>query len=153
MGEAKRTIIVHAFDDKNEPNGIGFGMSGFGVRFGDEIHCSKDDPDARMKKNDAHEITFELADRTTKGLLFPTDKKLAMWVSANDQDCPNSARHRDGIVAVKVSDNREQLTVHNSNKVKERLKFALNFVAADDAAQNKIIQFDPVWANQNGGMS
>ena len=38
MGEKKRTIIVHAFDDNDQAGGIGFGMSGYGVRQ-EEIRC------------------------------------------------------------------------------------------------------------------
>lgn len=152
MGEAKRTIIVHAFDDDDKPGGIDFGMSGYGVRK-DEIYCRKDHPRHPMKKSDEHTIIFELANRSSVDLRFRKNADDAMWVSADDQTCPNSACHQKGVVfATHVSQDGEQLTVKNKNKDKESFKFALNFDAVIDG-QKKIIQFDPIWANQNGGMA
>ena len=152
MGEAKRTIIVHIFDDKDEPHGVDFGMSGYGVRH-DEIRCSKDKAKRGLRRNKPHEVVFEIANRSSKDLLFPSDKKRAMWVSNDGTSCPTSqpANEHAVVKAVKVSDDREQLFVENANPKKESFKFALNFVDAADASESQLIPFDPVWANQNGG--
>ena len=150
MGEARRTIIVHAFDKEGEPCGVGFGMSGYGVRQ-DEIRCRKDHPRHPMKKKDEHTIVFELANRSSVDLKFRSKPDDAMWVAADDQTCPDTACHQKHVVfATHVSPDGEQLTVKNKNKDDERFKFALNFDAVIDG-QKKICQFDPIWANQNGG--
>ena len=149
MGEARRTIIVHAFDDENAATGVGFSMSGYGVR-GEEIKCSKDKARGNgMGKDDEHKITFELADHTDLELRFPA-KQDAMWVSPNDVDCPDCPVHQNDVVtATDTSDDGEQLDVINKNKEKKRYKFALNFIDKD----GKTHQYDPVWNNQNGGMN
>ena len=156
MGEKYRTIIVHAFDDKDEDHDIGFSMSGYGVHK-DEITCdkAKDKTKPKMKKSDAHRIVFELANRSSKNLRFPDNAKDAMWVSDDDQDCPKSAKHQDNIVkAIDVLDDGERLEVKNFNKVEGRHKFALIFIDADDTSvPKKGIPYDPIWANQNGGAS
>ena len=152
MGEAKRTIIVHAFDKDGEPHGIGFGMSGFGVKQ-DEIRCKKDNARQRMKQSDPHTIVFELANRSKLDLRFPQNPDDAMWVAPDDQTCPDNAQHQKQVVfATNVSADGEQLTVKNHNRDKKRFKFALNFHVTKDG-QTKRIPFDPVWDNQNGGQA
>lgn len=148
MGEAKRTIIVHAFEDENADGGVGFSMSGYGVRNG-EIKCSKDKARGNgMGQNDSHDVTFELADHTELELRFPDDPADAMWVSPNDSDCPKTAVHQDSVIcATNVLDDGERLQVTNTNKEKKRYKFALNFLTKDGETK----QYDPVWNNQNGG--
>ena len=147
MGEARRTIIVHAYDDNSEPNDVGFSMSGYGVR-NNEIKCAKDKARGGMPKERAHEVVFELADRTDLELRFVDDLANAMWVSDNDTDCPHVAAHQNTVVrATEVSQDGERLTVENFNPVRKRYKFALNFVDKDGT----IVSFDPIWENQNGG--
>ena len=150
MGEAKRTVIVHAFDDDDEPAGIGFGMSGYGVSQG-EIRCRKDNPKQKMKKSDHHTIVFELANRSSVDLKFRSNPDDAMWVAPDDQTCPNTPQHQKQVVlGTHVSPDGEQLTVKNHNKESKRYKFALNFEGMFDG-QKKVCQYDPIWANNNGG--
>ena len=151
MGEMKRTVIVHAYDDDDEQHGGGFGMSGYGVRQ-DEIHCKKDNPRYRMKTSDAHTIVFELANRSSKTLRFPPNPDDAMWVAADDQNCPGNACHQKQVVfGTGVSSDGEQLTVKNHNKDKKRFKFVLNFQETKKDGTTQRVPYDPIWANQNGG--
>ena len=152
MGEAKRTVIVHAYDDDDEDCGVGFGMSGYGVRQ-NEIHCKKDNPKHRMKKSDPHTIIFELANRSSRDLRFPKDPDDAMWVAADDQSCPEDPCHQKQVVfGVNVSSDGEQLTVKNHNKDKKRFAFTLNFHETKDGKTVRV-PFDPIWANNNGGLA
>jgi len=151
MGEAKRTIVVHMFDDQN--GDLQFNMSGFGVR-NHEIRCSKDDPRRPMKKNQPHTVTFEINNRSSKDLVFPTDPARAMWVGSDATTCPKATPPAHGDFPLKgrtVSDDREQLTVENNNSCKADFKFSLNFVEAGNAAEAPLIPYDPIWSNQNGG--
>jgi len=151
MGEARRTILVHIWDDDEGQNGLGFGMSGFGVDK-DEIKCAKDK--AGMGKDDPHKITFEINNRTTRDLRFP-DKNPhdAMWVGPNSTTCPQTAPTKDHAefpwAHYKVLENGEQLEVKNLNSSVGRYKFSLNF--AEDGKQTPLIPYDPIWNNQNGG--
>jgi hypothetical protein len=151
MGESKRTIIVHMFDDDN--GDLQFNMSGYGVH-NQEIHCSKDDARRPMKKNQSHTVTFEINNRSSQDLLFPTDPSRAMWVGTDGTTCPRAtpAPHADfPLKGRSVSTDREQLTVENVNSCKADFKFSLNFVQAGNAAEAPLIPYDPIWNNQNGG--
>lgn len=155
MGEARRTIIVHIFDDENGENGLGFGLSGYGVR-NQEIRCSKDDARPPMKKNQAHNVVFEINNRSSRDLVFPTDPARAMWVGSDATTCPKATPPAHSDFPVKgrsVSDDREQLTIENNNSSKADYKFSLNFVEAGNAAESPLIPYDPIWTNQNGGYS
>jgi hypothetical protein len=149
MGNAKRTILVHIWDDPEAPNGIQFGMSGFGVQK-DEITCAK----GSLPKADSNSVTFEINNRSNRNWLFPTDESDAMWVSDNGTDCPTCRPPENPefpVKDMKVSHDREQLAVRNRNSSKAMYKFALNFVDGDD--QKHLYSFDPIWNNQNGGSS
>lgn len=151
MGEANRTIIVHIYDDDNEPNGIGFGLSGFGV-VKDEIKCGKDG--SGMHAKDAHKITFEINNRSSRTWLFPSNAANAMWVGADSTDCPQTAPPENPEFpekSMKVSQDREQLEVKNLNSRRGQYKFSLNFVDPSDPA-GLLYPFDPIWNNQNGGL-
>lgn len=150
MGEARRTILVHIWDDKDEPNGLGFGMSGYGVDK-DKIKCGKNE--AGLRKSEGHKITFEINNRSSRAWLFPEDGYNGMWVGTDATDCPKSLPRQNPEFPtkdMKVSQDREQLEVKNLNTCKADYKFALNFVDADDP-EKKLYQYDPIWANQNGG--
>lgn len=148
MGQANRTIIVHAFNDDNAHKGIGFRMSGLGVDR-EDIRCDKDGTRPPMHKTDPHHVTFELANRSNVELRFPARASDAMWVSDNDRDCPESAVcHRD-FRPLTVSPDGETLKVQNLNSVKKRYKFALNFIDADNPTE--VYSYDPIWDNNNGG--
>ena len=147
MGNARRTILVHIWDDTEAENGIQFGMSGFGVQKG-EITCAKEG----MHKDEPNKITFEINNRSTRNWLFPSDERNAMWVASNATDCPKALPPENPefpIKKMKVSQDREQLTVDNLNTRKADYKFALNFVDGDD--QKHLYSYDPIWSNQNGG--
>ena len=147
MGQADRTVIVHAFDDQNAPNGIGFNLSGFDVR-NEEIRCSKDDARPKMHKSDKHKITFELANRSSTNLSFVSRATDAIWTGKDDRNCARGTQN-DEIKQVNVAG--ERLTVTNANSAPARLKFTLNFV--DDATPPKEYPYDPIWDNRNGGTS
>lgn len=159
MGEAKRTIIVHIFDQAAGDNGLGFGMSGFGVQARQidnkpnfEIKCAKDK--AGMAKKDPHKVTFEINNRSSKDLLFAHLEKNAIWVSENATDCPQNdpGEHADfPLKDMKLSSDREQLTVQNLNSCKADFKFSLNFVEASAKDDSQMYSYDPIWTNQNGG--
>src|SRR3982750_4255026 len=104
MSEAKRTIIVHIWDDKSKPGGVDYGLSGYGVK-NHEIKCSKQDVTCGLKTGVPHEVTFEVANRSSVDLCFPSDPARAMWVSADGAACPDKACHQDSIVrATEVKD-------------------------------------------------
>lgn len=143
MGQADRTVIVHAYDDEKAPDGIGFNLSGFDVR-DQEIRCSKDDARPKMHKSDKHKIIFELANRSSTNLSFVTRATDAIWTGKDDRDCAKGMQN-DEIKQINVTG--ERLTVTNANSAPARLKFTLNFV--DDAG--KPVPYDPIWDNRNGG--
>lgn len=150
MGSAKRTILVHISDDSEGENGLRFGMSGYGVQK-EEITCAKEG----MHHEDAHDITFEINNRSERNWLFPADERNAMWVAGNSTDCPKTRPPENPEFPtkdMKVSKDREQLTIKNRNSCRAMYKFSLNFVDAD-AADNKLYPFDPIWNNQNGGLN
>jgi hypothetical protein len=148
MGQASRTIIVHAFDDDDAPKGVGFRMSGLGVDR-EEIKCDKEGTRPPMHRNDPHHVTFELANRSSVDLRFPPRVSDAIWVSDNDRDCPERAAAHDEFRPQSVSPDGETLKVHNLNSVRRRYKFALNFIDGDNPAE--VYSYDPIWDNNNGG--
>lgn len=145
MGQATRTILVHASDSKGQPQ---FSMAGFGVQK-DEIECSKDSARPKMKKRDPHKVVFELVNESSYDLRFPNDPDDAIWVGADDTQCPNSKCANPEIKPKSVSPDRECLTVLNLNSRAKRFKFSLVF---EDAASGKRHLFDPIWVNKNGGV-
>jgi hypothetical protein len=150
MSEARRTIIVHIWDDKTKPGGVDYDLSGYGAK-NHEIKCSKQDPKCGMKPGVPHKVTFEIANRSSVDLCFPTDPARAMWVAADGAPCPKQACHQKGVVeATAVSSDGEQLMVENMDDVKGRYAFALNFIVRGDPDQSPLYSYDPIWNNQNG---
>lgn len=147
MGQASRTLLVHAVDDRDAPDGIRFQLSGFGVT-DDEVKCSKDECRPKMKKSEQHKVVFELANLSSRDLRFPSDATDAIWVGHDDQLCPDTPRHNPEIKPQKVSEDGERLTVHNANSREARFKFSL--VLHDENGRRYI--YDPIWANRNGGV-
>jgi len=148
VGNARRTILIQITDDPKAPNGVAFSMAGFGVKK-DQITCSK----AGMNKNEPNKVVFEIDNQSTRDWLFPSDEANAIWVGANADDCPKSLPPENPefpVKKMKVSEDRERLSVDNLNTCEADYKFCLNFVEAGDRNQ-KLCPYDPIWNNQNGG--
>ena len=141
--------MVHAFDDSANKGQPGFRLSGFGVDR-NAVSCSKDEARPKMKKNDRHKVVFELANESSFDLRFPKAAADAIWVAADDQQCPSSPCSNPEIEPKSVSQDGECLTVFNLNSCPDRLKFSLVF---EDGATGQRHIFDPIWINKNGGLA
>jgi len=147
VGNARRTLLVNIWDDPQAPNGIQFNLSGYGVQ-NNEVKCDKNG----MPKDESNKVTFEINNRSVRNWLFPADETSAMWVGSDAQDCPQAKPVENPefpVKKMKVSSDREQLSIENKNSCVAKYKFALNFVDGDD--QKHLYSFDPIWNNQNGG--
>jgi len=150
MSNAKRVVIVRAKSNPTKPNKIEFELEDEDGAIGEKL---KFDKKQEMKKADHHEVTFKLETEQGVSLRFPSDKLRAMWVAKGTATkppaCPKSPAHHPDIVAHSVTAN--ELVVHNRNPEQCLYKFALNFVKPTDTNESKLISYDPMYDNRNGG--
>ncbi|MEO6433027.1 MAG: hypothetical protein ABIO29_03485 [Sphingomicrobium sp.] len=115
-----------------------------------------------MGRSDRHVVQFVIhKDNTGLGLQFPTEKNNAIWVIPAEtiNDCPQSAEGcdystiRPKSVETDSHGLRDTLVVENDNFEIANWAFSLNFVArgADESGNGKLVRWDPITQNQNGG--
>lgn len=153
MGEGKqRNITIKALQDSSAPDGVVFKM------FDGDAETERlvfDKHADGMKKADYHKLLFTLENGQGVNLRFPSDRDRAMWVTKGTEndlpDCPSSSAHHAHMQPKKVLPGRMQLEAHNHNPERCLYKFALNFVDGGDPQESKLICFDPITENRNGG--
>ena len=129
-----RQIQVRATNDPTAKDGVRFELHEGSAKVPDDtLESAKTKNDS--KHNDYHEFTFRLHE-TDVDLLFQDPPNAALTTSNGD------------IEPVRFVGNRKALEVRNWNRDKSDSKFDLNFVKSDGTA----VVFDPIWANQNGGV-
>lgn len=129
-----RPIQVRAERDDDAPNGVRFELHENGGKVPNDTLESKKQPH-HSKQNDFHEFRFILQEHGTN-LKFQTPANAAITTANVD------------IEPVSVSPNGKMLEVKNFNRAESQDKFDLNFVKPDGTP----VVFDPIWANQNGGV-
>ena len=113
-----------------------------------------------MKKDDVHEVHFQL--RTKKGcdIAFTKNTRNAMWVEKVDSipnpcPCPDECDPDPDFYVEDVNEAQKRITVINKNMEIGYYAFRLNFVpeGSDDiVAGDHYISYDPITQNQNGGI-
>lgn len=109
----------------------------------------------KMKKSDVYDIHFSLENSADTNLVFlddPNNRDECMWVAKGSKQqppaCPSSRVSHPEFAIKTVSD--LALTVENKDNEECKYKFVLSFVDKDDG--NKVVRFDPIYDNKNGGL-
>jgi hypothetical protein len=104
-----------------------------------------------MKKADSYDIKFTLVNTDELQLEFLQDTQHVMWVAkgskASPPGCPKNHVTDPEFTVTGVTANT--LDVTNTDKDECKFKFVLNFI--DTGNNNKAVQYDPIYDNQNGG--
>jgi hypothetical protein len=131
-------------------------MSGSGELKGKFDKESKDEEVVFDNETDGGLIVrFILDDDDDTGLLFPDDHTRAIWVKPvkdkNEKTCPTEGDKWDVFTPLRVTDNNRTLEVRNTNQCRATFKFALNFTEKPHDSGAKLISWDPIGENRNGG--
>ena len=133
-----RQIQVRATADASEPDGVRFELFEGGAKVpGDTLRSAKGP--GNSKQNDFHEFRFHLHEHGVD-LSFRKPASAAMTVVGGNAD----------IEPISVSQNGKMLDVRNFNRSAVENKFELHFETQAHPPQT--VTYDPIWANQNGGL-
>jgi len=148
MGNKALPVTIKSF--KNAQGKIDFEMLE-GTNKTDTLVFNKNNDN--MKKDESYEIQFTLVNTDGLQLQFKQDKQDVMWVAKGSKTsppgCPNNKVSDPEFTVTAVT--ATTLDVTNTDKDECKFKFVLNFI--DTADNNKAVQFDPIYDNQNGGRS
>ncbi len=146
MGNKPRPVTIESFKDSHGK--IDFKMLE-GTKKTDTLVFNKTTDN--MKKDESYDIQFTLVNTNGLQLQFLQDKQDVMWVAkgskASPPGCPKNRVSDAEFTVTTVT--ATQLDVTNTDKDECKFKFVLNFI--DTANNNKAVQFDPIYDNQNGG--
>lgn len=108
-----------------------------------------------MKKSDVYDVYFTIENAPDTNLIFlddPANKDECMWVAKGSKQqppaCPSNRMSDPEFTITSISD--LSLTVENKDLVECKYKFVLSFVDKDEG--NKVVRFDPIYDNKNGGL-
>lgn len=107
-----------------------------------------------MKKSEFYDIHFKLDNASDTNLIFlddPNNKDECMWVAKGSKHappaCPPGQMTHGEFTIKSISDLK--LVVENKDLDECKYKFVLCFVDKDDG--NRIVRYDPIYDNKNGG--
>ena len=108
-----------------------------------------------MKKTDQYDIQFRLVNEGGANLSFVQPPGDVIYISKGSDThlprCPRNANGNPNTPFTVTSVTPTTLTVHNPDDDICFYKFALRFTDAND--NNAIKTFDPIFGNQNGGLT
>lgn len=146
MGNKPRPVTIESF--KTAQGKIDFKMLE-GTKETDTLVFNKTKD--KMKKDESYDIKFTLVNTDGLQLQFKQDLQEVMWVAKGNKTsppgCPNNRVSDPEFTVTAVT--ATTLDVTNTDKDECKFKFVLNFI--DTASNNKAVQFDPIYDNQNGG--
>jgi hypothetical protein len=156
MARYPKHINVIAHDDPQKPDGVEFHLEDTkGNKLESIVFSKKDDG---MYQSDQHELHFKLVQEKGMTLEFAQDLKDALWVAWGDKNhippCPKvrPANCPDPVFWAEHSA-PNNLTVINTNPDSKFFSFTLNFVDSTATGAAKLIPYDPIGENQNGGIN
>jgi hypothetical protein len=148
MGNKARPVTIKSFKDTHGK--IDFEMLD-GTQKTDTLVFNKTKDN--MKKDEFYDIQFTLVNTDGLKLEFKQDVQDVMWVAkGNKSSPPGCPKNQVGDAEFTVTNvTANTLDVTNTDLDECKFKFVLNFI--DTGNHNKAEQFDPIYENQNGGIS
>ena len=148
-------VNIIASEDPSKPDGVDFHLEKpDGTRLASIVF---DKGGEGMSHDDEHEVHFSLVQESGMTLEFAQSKKDVLWVAWGDKDheppCPETqpANCPDPVFYAEKSAPKK-LTVVNTNPKKSFFSFTINFVDPHSQTPTKLIPFDPIGENKNGGI-
>jgi hypothetical protein len=155
MGRVEMTVKVFAKKDSSAKDGIQFHLEDCDGCVLDRVVFDKTKHKG-MHKKDEHLVYFELHQDPGMMLKFATDANVALWVAQGTEKrpppCPQVQPNTFNPIFYGCDSQASKLTAVNSNPKKCFFSFTLNFVDSKSATPNKLISYDPVGQNKNGGV-
>jgi len=146
-------IIAH--EDASKPDGVAFHLETPNGEKLESIVFSKDDE--LMAKKDEHELHFSLVQESGMTLEFAQSLTDVLWVAWGDKDhippCPTSGTGKADPIFYAEKSVPKKLTVVNTNPSNSFFSFTINFVDSSTQGVKKLIPYDPIGDNRNGGSS
>lgn len=109
----------------------------------------------KIKKNESYQITFTLDNDNGANLEFVQDRGDVMYVlkgsNSSVPKCPKNANGNSQTPFTVSNVTATTLTVDNPDDDVCFYKFALRFIDKNNG--NAIVTFDPIYGNQNGGLT
>lgn len=147
-------VNIIAARDPSKPDGVHFHME---RPNGAELESIVFDKKGEgMGKQDDHELKFKLIQESGMTLEFAQDLKDVLWVAWGDKDhepsCPMAppANWPDPVFFAETSAPK-RLTVVNKNPDNRFFAFTINFTDKAATGPKKLISYDPIGENKNGG--
>lgn len=110
--------------------------------------------DDKIHKSEFYQVHFTLENAPDTNLVFLQDaknKQECMWVAAGNKSqppvCPNGRSTHSEIMVEEVED--YELIVENQDMIECKYKFVLCFEDLD--RNRKVVRYDPIYDNKNGG--
>lgn len=108
-----------------------------------------------MKKNDDHEVHFELVQQEGMTLEFAHSLDDVLWVEMGDEytmpPCPKKEPNPPCTIFYAEKSHPRKMIAVNTNPARQKFSFTINFVDSTHQGPKKLIPFDPGGSNQNGG--
>jgi hypothetical protein len=156
MARFKTSYNVIAKADPQSANGVHFDLADDDGNKPENLEFDKSKHD-NMGKKDDHEVSFALIQEPGMTLEFAQGLKDVLWVAWGDEShapaCPKTmpATCPDPIFFADHSAPNKLRTV-NTNPAHCWFSFTLNFVDPHSQTPTKLIPFDPIGENKNGGI-
>ena len=151
-----KNINIIAKLDPAKPDGVDFHMERpNGDKLETVVFDKKDDPG--MGKGDEHEVSFTLIQETGMTLEFAHSLTDVLWVewgtATKEPPCPETEPENcpDPIFYAERSTPR-RMTAVNTNPSQQFFSFTINFTDRTATGPKKLIPFDPIGENKNGGI-
>lgn len=107
-----------------------------------------------MKKTAHYQLNFRIDDSSLasadKVKFAPTNTDV-LWVWTNTSACPTTGNFMPDTFWVDKNQNGKDLRIINMDLRKEKLRFQINMVKANDPAARPFIELDPIVNNGNNG--
>jgi hypothetical protein len=155
MARFPKHVVIIAHIDPSKPDGVAFHMETPNGEKLESLVFSKNDE--KMAKKDEHELHFSLVQESGQTLEFAQSLTDVLWVAWGDKDheppCPQSqpANCPDPVFYAEKS-TPKKLTVVNTNPDETFFSFTINFTDRTATGAKKLIPFDPIGENKNGGI-
>ena len=154
MARKGMKVTIVAKIDQSKPDGVDFRMEDENGAQLDTLVFSKDKYPG-MKKNDDHEVSFELDQEQGLTLEFAHSLDDVLWVEMGDKEtmppCPTKEPDPKTDIFYAEKSRPLKMTAVNTNPCKQLFSFTINFTDRTNQGPKKLIPFDPGGSNQNGG--
>lgn len=155
MKKIKTEITIIAEPDPAKPDGVSFRMTDEDGACLDTLVFDK--KKNGMSKNEVHDVHFRLVQQSGMTLEFAQSLNDVLWVTWGSPDspppCPTTRPPEDPDPQFwAYQSTPKKMKARNKNPEQQWFSFTINFVDPKSSTPTKLIPYDPVGENKNGGI-